>query len=160
VESLGKIGQQMKAQDIVEYFVPLVKVGPPRLPPYQPPLSLRHAFSLQCLAGTVTAHCLTSRPPLPFVSTFPSLCLDRGWGRGSGSQRGCRPAASSTSCTPSAPEPTRTELRALYGQLCHDDMPMVRRSAAQHMGKFAGTVEHGHGDARDPGLLQGPHKRR
>lgn len=26
VESLGKIGQQMKPQDIVEYFVPLVKV--------------------------------------------------------------------------------------------------------------------------------------
>lgn len=42
---------------------------------------------------------------------------------------------------PSASEAVRTELRTLYGQLSHDDMPMVRRSAAQHMGKFAATVE-------------------
>lgn len=42
---------------------------------------------------------------------------------------------------PASPDPTRAELRALYGQLSHDDMPMVRRSAALHMGKFAATVE-------------------
>lgn len=42
---------------------------------------------------------------------------------------------------PSAPETLKTELRALYSQLCQDDMPMVRRSAATNLGKFAATVE-------------------
>ncbi|GMP38650.1 hypothetical protein CsSME_00009808 [Camellia sinensis var. sinensis] len=31
---------------------------------------------------------------------------------------------------PSASEMLKTELRSIYGQLCQDDMPMVRRSAA------------------------------
>lgn len=42
---------------------------------------------------------------------------------------------------PSAPELLRSELRVVYNQLCHDDMPMVRRSAALNLGKFAATVE-------------------
>lgn len=42
---------------------------------------------------------------------------------------------------PSAPELLRSELRSVYNQLCHDDMPMVRRSAALNLGKFAATVE-------------------
>ena len=35
----------------------------------------------------------------------------------------------------------RSDLRAVYNQLCHDDLPMVRRSAASNLGKFAATVE-------------------
>ena len=35
----------------------------------------------------------------------------------------------------------KTELRSVYNQLCQDDMPMVRRSAATNLGKFAATVE-------------------
>lgn len=42
---------------------------------------------------------------------------------------------------PSAPENTKNELRTIYGQLCQDDMPMVRRAAATNLGKFAATVE-------------------
>lgn len=42
---------------------------------------------------------------------------------------------------PSAPDLLRAELRSVYNQLCHDDMPMVRRSAALNLGKFAATVE-------------------
>lgn len=45
---------------------------------------------------------------------------------------------------PSAPEAQKAELRAMYGQLCQDDMPMVRRSAATNLGKFAATVEAAH----------------
>lgn len=42
---------------------------------------------------------------------------------------------------PSATELFKAELRSMYGQLCQDDMPMVRRSAASNLGKFAATVE-------------------
>jgi hypothetical protein len=45
---------------------------------------------------------------------------------------------------PSAPEMLKTELRSIYSQLCQDDMPMVRRSAASNLGKFAATVESVH----------------
>lgn len=38
----------------------------------------------------------------------------------------------------------KTELRSIYSQLCQDDMPMVRRSAASNLGKFAATVESAH----------------
>lgn len=38
----------------------------------------------------------------------------------------------------------KTELRSIYNQLCQDDMPMVRRSAATNLGKFAATVEPTH----------------
>lgn len=41
----------------------------------------------------------------------------------------------------SAPEMLKAELRSIYSQLCQDDMPMVRRSAASNLGKFAATVE-------------------
>lgn len=42
---------------------------------------------------------------------------------------------------PSAPDQLKAELRSIYGQLCQDDMPMVRRAAASNLGKFAATVE-------------------
>lgn len=42
---------------------------------------------------------------------------------------------------PSAPDNIKTELRTIYSQLCQDDMPMVRRSAASNLGKFAATVD-------------------
>lgn len=45
---------------------------------------------------------------------------------------------------PGAPEALKTELRSIYTQLCTDDMPMVRRSAATNLGKFAVTVEPAH----------------
>lgn len=45
---------------------------------------------------------------------------------------------------PSAPDILKTELRSIYTQLCQDDMPMVRRSAASNLGKFAATVEPAH----------------
>lgn len=45
---------------------------------------------------------------------------------------------------PSASETFKTELRTIYSQLCQDDMPMVRRSAATNLGKFAATVEPTH----------------
>ena len=45
---------------------------------------------------------------------------------------------------PSATDPLKTELRTIYGQLCQDDMPMVRRAAASNLGKFAATVEQSH----------------
>ena len=45
---------------------------------------------------------------------------------------------------PSAPDLLKTELRSIYNQLCQDDMPMVRRSAATNLGKFAATVEATH----------------
>jgi hypothetical protein len=45
---------------------------------------------------------------------------------------------------PSASEPLKAELRTIYGQLCQDDMPMVRRAAASNLGKFSATVEQNH----------------
>ncbi|KAE8666074.1 Serine/threonine-protein phosphatase 2A 65 kDa regulatory subunit A beta isoform [Hibiscus syriacus] len=45
---------------------------------------------------------------------------------------------------PSAPEMLKTELRSIYSQLCQDDMPMMVRSAASNLGKFAATVEYAH----------------
>jgi serine/threonine-protein phosphatase 2A regulatory subunit A len=38
----------------------------------------------------------------------------------------------------------KAELRTIYGQLCQDDMPMVRRAAASNLGKFAATIEQSH----------------
>lgn len=38
----------------------------------------------------------------------------------------------------------RKELRELYGILCNDDTPMVRRSAASNLGKFATAIEKEH----------------
>ena len=45
---------------------------------------------------------------------------------------------------PSAPEALKAELRSVYSQLCQDDMPMVRRSAATNLGKFTATMEPSH----------------
>lgn len=42
---------------------------------------------------------------------------------------------------PRAPQHLRADLRQLYGKLCRDDTPMVRRAAAFRLGKFADTVE-------------------
>ncbi|KAL6582776.1 hypothetical protein OROMI_004854 [Orobanche minor] len=44
----------------------------------------------------------------------------------------------------SAPDMLKSELRSIYSQLCQDDMPMVIRSAATKLGKFAATVEAAH----------------
>lgn len=44
----------------------------------------------------------------------------------------------------SASETLKTELRSIYSQLCQDDMPMVRRSAATNLAKFAVSVEPAH----------------
>ncbi|KAL6534567.1 hypothetical protein OROGR_013242 [Orobanche gracilis] len=44
----------------------------------------------------------------------------------------------------SAPETLKTELRSIYSQLCQDDIPMVRRSAATNLGKFAATIGPAH----------------
>ncbi|KAM0821338.1 hypothetical protein ACQ4PT_072307 [Festuca glaucescens] len=45
---------------------------------------------------------------------------------------------------PSAADQLKAELRIVYGHLCQDDMPMVRRAAASNLGKFAATVEQSH----------------
>ncbi|KAJ8500730.1 hypothetical protein OPV22_011282 [Ensete ventricosum] len=89
VESLCRIGAQMKESDIVEWFIPLVKR----------------------LAG---GEWFTAR-----VSSCGLFHI----------------------AYPSATELLKAELRSMYGQLCQDDMPMVRRSAASNLGKFAATVE-------------------
>ncbi|XP_050889151.1 serine/threonine-protein phosphatase 2A 65 kDa regulatory subunit A beta isoform-like, partial [Lathyrus oleraceus] len=92
VESLCRIGSQMREQDLVEHFIPLVK----RL---------------------VSGEWFTAR-----VSSCGLFHI----------------------AYPSAPDALKTELRAIYGQLCQDDMAMVRRSAATNLEKFATTVEAAH----------------
>lgn len=64
VESLGKIGQQMKAQDIVEYFVPLVKVRSSTLPSSQL-MPLVNEPSSRCACPTCPARVqgVPSDPP-------------------------------------------------------------------------------------------------
>ncbi|KAG1671645.1 hypothetical protein FOA52_006876 [Chlamydomonas sp. UWO 241] len=42
---------------------------------------------------------------------------------------------------PRCTQSLKTELRALYSQLCRDETPMVRRAAAQRLGAFAKSVE-------------------
>ncbi|OVA03963.1 HEAT [Macleaya cordata] len=92
VESLCRIGAQMKESDLVDWFIPLVK----RL---------------------ASGEWFTAR-----VSSCGLFHI----------------------AYPSAPEMLKTELRSIYSQLCQDDMPMVRRSAASNLGKFAATVEPAH----------------
>ena len=46
-------------------------------------------------------------------------------------------------CPPGEAE-TRSQLRATYSKLCADETPMVRRAAAQHLGKFASVCEPEH----------------
>ncbi|KAM7268387.1 hypothetical protein ACFE04_010553 [Oxalis oulophora] len=92
VESLCRIGSQMREQDLVDYFIPLVK---------------------RLAAG----EWFTAR-----VSSCGLFHI----------------------AYPCAPEGLKTELRTIYSQLCQDDMPMVRRSAATNLGKFAATVEAAH----------------
>ncbi|KAF6147134.1 hypothetical protein GIB67_036853 [Kingdonia uniflora] len=92
VESLCRIGAQMKESDLVDWFIPLVK---------------------RLAAG----EWFTAR-----VSSCGLFHI----------------------AYPSAPEILKTELRSIYSQLCQDDMPMVRRSAASNLGKFAATVEPTH----------------
>ncbi|MFQ6638160.1 hypothetical protein Gotur_012986 [Gossypium turneri] len=98
VESLCRIGAQMREQDLVEFFIPLNVF----------------VFNMQRLAA---GEWFTAR-----VSSCGLFHI----------------------AYPSAPEALKTELRTLYGQLCQDDMPMVRRSAATNLGKFAATVEAPH----------------
>ncbi|KAK1552054.1 hypothetical protein Q3G72_009667 [Acer saccharum] len=92
VESLCRIGAQMREHDVVEYFIPLVKR-----------LAAREWFMARVFS----------------CGLFHIAYL-------------------------SAPEALKTELRTIYRQLCQDDMPMVRRSAATNLGKFAATVEAAH----------------
>ncbi|KAI7746738.1 hypothetical protein M8C21_011039, partial [Ambrosia artemisiifolia] len=92
VESLCRIGSQMKETDLVESFVPLVK---------------------RLAAG----EWFTARVSACGLFHIPY---------------------------PSAPENIKAELRSVYSQLCQDDMPMVRRSAATNLGKFAATMEPAH----------------
>ncbi|MBA0727560.1 hypothetical protein Golax_000537 [Gossypium laxum] len=92
VESLCKIGSQMRENDLIEWFTPLVKR-----------LAAGEWFTARVSACGL------------FHIAYPS-----------------------------APETLKTELRSIYGQLCQDDMPMVRRSAASNLWKFAGTVESAH----------------
>ncbi|KAG4918701.1 hypothetical protein JHK85_056982 [Glycine max] len=92
VESLCRIGSQMRESDLVEYYIPLVKR-----------LAAGEWFTARVSACGL------------FHIAYPS-----------------------------APETSKTELRSIYSQLCQDDMPMVRRSAASNLGKFAATVEYAH----------------
>ncbi|KAJ1385294.1 HEAT, type 2 [Sesbania bispinosa] len=92
VESLCRIGSQMRESDLVEYFIPLAKR-----------LAAGEWFTARVSACGL------------FHIVYPS-----------------------------APEMSKTELRSIYSQLCQDDMPMVRRSAASNLGKFAATVEYTH----------------
>ncbi|KAK8940271.1 Serine/threonine-protein phosphatase 2A 65 kDa regulatory subunit A beta isoform [Platanthera guangdongensis] len=92
VESLCRIGLQMKESEIVDWFVPLAK---------------------RLAAG----EWFTAR-----VSSCGLFHI----------------------AYPSSPDMLKAELRSIYGQLCQDDMPMVRRSAASNLGKFASTVEQSH----------------
>ncbi|KAE8663976.1 Serine/threonine-protein phosphatase 2A 65 kDa regulatory subunit A beta isoform [Hibiscus syriacus] len=89
VESLCRIGAQMREQDLVEFFIPMLK---------------------RLAAG----EWFTAR-----VSSCGLFHI----------------------AYPSAPEALKTELRTIFSQLCQDDMPMVRRSAATNLGKFSATVE-------------------
>ncbi|GJN40262.1 hypothetical protein PR202_gb29451 [Eleusine coracana subsp. coracana] len=92
VESLCRIGAQMKESDIIDWFIPVVK---------------------RLAAG----EWFTAR-----VSSCGLFHI----------------------AYPSASDQLKTELRTIYGQLCQDDMPMVRRAAASNLGKFAATVEQPH----------------
>ena len=42
---------------------------------------------------------------------------------------------------PRAPQHLQADLRQLYGKLCRDDTPMVRRAAAFRLGKFAEMMQ-------------------
>ncbi len=44
-------------------------------------------------------------------------------------------------CYPRVPAALKAELRTLFRQLCQDETPMVRRSAAGKLGEFAKVVE-------------------
>lgn len=89
VASLCRIGDQMREQDVVDYFIPMMKR-----------LAAGEWFTARVSACGL------------FHVAYPS-----------------------------APEALKTELRGIYSQLCQDDMPMVRRSAATNLRKFAPTVE-------------------
>ncbi|KVH97580.1 Armadillo-like helical [Cynara cardunculus var. scolymus] len=92
VESLCRIGSQMRDSDLVDWFIPLVK----------------RLAACEWFTARVSACGL-------FHIAYPS-----------------------------ASEMLKAELRSIYSQLCQDDMPMVRRSAATNLGKFAATVEPSH----------------
>ncbi|CAI7849377.1 unnamed protein product [Closterium sp. NIES-54] len=153
VESLCKIGQQMKPRDIVEYFVPLVQgcvFISPDPTPFVRPLPPNHTphFSIIPSPPPLLPP-LFSPPFIPLLRSFrpsstPSAALPHPHQRlAAGDWFTARVSACGLFhiAYPAATEQQRAELRTLYGQLSHDDMPMVRRSAALNMGKFAATVE-------------------
>ncbi|PPD83076.1 hypothetical protein GOBAR_DD19991 [Gossypium barbadense] len=119
VESLCRIGAQMMEQDLVESFIPLVKmhVGKDEI-----------TFCNKILQEF----------DIEFNRSFKRLAAGE-WFTARVSSCGLFRIA-----YPSAPEALKTELRAIYSQLCQDDMPMVRRSAATNLGNFAATIEAPH----------------
>ncbi|CAI7839034.1 unnamed protein product [Closterium sp. NIES-54] len=120
VESLCKIGQQMKPRDVVEFFVPLVQV------PCIRQCILLEGLNFECVKVTnflkILLYCQRLGAGEWFTARVSACGLFH-------------------IAYPSATEQQRADLRTLYGQLSHDDMPMVRRSSALNMGKFAATVE-------------------
>jgi hypothetical protein len=108
-----------------------------------------HLFNLQCLLLEILVHVIScyvllvlTSPSINFkLSMFYSVQrLAAGeWFTARVSSCGLFHIA-----YPSASDQLKTELRTIYGQLCQDDMPMVRRAAASNLGKFAATVEQNH----------------
>lgn len=108
-----------------------------------------HLFNLQCLLLEILVHVISCYVLL--VPTCPSINFKLSmfysvqrlaageWFTARVSSCGLFHIA-----YPSALDQLKTELRTIYGQLCQDDMPMVRRAAASNLGKFAATVEQNH----------------
>ena len=114
IASLNTVGTALPEASIVEHFVPLVKVG--------------------CSAFAVCFPRETHTWPLSQLLTLQRLATGE-WFTSRVSAAGLF-ATAYAKATPAL----RAELRALFGALCHDDTPMVRRAAAQNLAKFAGVV--------------------
>ncbi|MBA0736650.1 hypothetical protein Gogos_010178, partial [Gossypium gossypioides] len=127
VESLCRIGAQMMEQDLVESFIPLVK-------------ELDYLEMQMHVGKDEITFCnkILQEFDIEFNRGFKRLAAGE-WFTARVSSCGLFRIA-----YPSAPEALKTELRAIYSQLCQDDMPMVRRSAATNLGNFAATIEAPH----------------
>ncbi|CAL9214827.1 unnamed protein product [Arabidopsis halleri] len=131
VDSLCRIGAQMRENDLVEHFTPLAKeIG--RLKLFTSSLvDLReHPADISGFSALLGCGC---------VRDHKSRLSAGEWFTARVSACGIFHIA-----YPSAPDPLKAELRSIYGQLCQDDMPMVRRAAATNLGKFAATIESAH----------------
>lgn len=85
------------------------------------------------------------RPASCFPQHTRQLRCDWWHGQGQGVQRSIRSSSAAQPVNAAPPmhlvqEPSRTELRAAFLKLCHDETPMVRRAAAQVL---AGCSGHG-----------------